>query len=77
MKAYEEIVEFMAAGPSANHLAEFEASADTKARVAHLIHKEKTDGLQPEEKAELDDFMQFEHLMRLVKARAKARLAHE
>jgi hypothetical protein len=72
MKAYEEIIEFMAAGLSPSHLANFEASTETKARVAHLIYKEKTAGLEPEEKAELDDVMQLEHLMRLVKARARA-----
>ncbi len=76
MKAYEEIVEFMAGGPSVSHVADFQASAETKERVASLIHKEKTDGLSAEEKAELDDFMQLEHLMRLVKARARQRLAH-
>jgi len=54
-----------------SHLANFEASSETKARVAHLIYKEKTAGLEPEEKAELDDVMQLEHLMRLVKARAR------
>ena len=73
MKAYEEVVEFMATGPTASRLAEFEASAATKERVASLIHKEKTAGLSIEEKAELDDFMQLEHLLRLVKAHARQR----
>lgn len=77
MKAYEEIAEFIAAGPSVDTVANFQASAQTKERVEFLIRKEKTDGLTPEEKTELDDFMQLEHLMRLVKARARRNLSHE
>ena len=76
MKAYEEIVEFMAAGPSVGNVANFQASAPVQERVELLIRKEKTEGLSPEEKMELDDFMQLEHLMRLVKARARRNLSH-
>ena len=71
MKAYEEIVQFMASGPSPKRIANFEASPATKERVALLIHREKTEGLSSEERAELDDYMQVEHLMRLVKAKAQ------
>ena len=77
MKPYEEIVELIAAGPSISNLANFKASPEASDRVELLIHKEKTDGLTPEEKLELDDFMQLEHLMRLVKARARRHLVHE
>src|SRR2546426_9503659 len=76
MKAYEEIVEFIAGGPSVSNVANFQASAQAKERVEFLIRKEKTEGLSPEEKMELEDFMQLEHLMRLVKARAHRHLAH-
>jgi hypothetical protein len=51
--------------------------AETKARVESLIEKEKNERLSANEKAELDDFLQLEHLMRLVKARARQRLADE
>jgi hypothetical protein len=71
MKAYEEIVQFMASGPDAKRIANFEASPGTKERVALLIRREKTEGLTPEERAELDDYMQVEHLMRLVKAKTR------
>ena len=71
MKAYEEVVEFIAAGPSSSALADFQAYPRAKERVAALIRKEKNEGLTPEEKAELDDCMQIEHLMNLVKARAR------
>jgi hypothetical protein len=75
--AYEEIVEFIAAGTSPTSVANFEASAATKARVADLIHREKTTGLSCEESEELDDYMRLEHLMRLAKARARRHLGDE
>jgi hypothetical protein len=77
MKAYEEVIEFIAAGPNTKRVADFQASAETKARVESLIEKEKDEGLSPKEKIELDDYLQLEHLMRLVKARARQRLADE
>ena len=74
MKAHDEIVEFIAAGPSARSVANFQASPETQARVAFLIRKEKTDGLTPGEKSELDDYMTLEHIMRLAKAKARGHL---
>ena len=43
---------------------------DRKERVGELIFREKTDGLSTDKKVELDLYLQLEHLMRLVKARA-------
>ena len=77
MKAYEEVVEWLAAGPSVRQVADFQASPAVKERVAGLLRKEKSVGLLPEEKSELDHYEQLEHIMRLAKARAAHRLAHE
>ena len=77
MKAHEEIIEFIAAGPSARSVADFQASPEAKERAALLIRKEKSEGLTPDEKAELDGFEKLELIMNLAKARARQRLAHE
>lgn len=71
IRAYDEIVEFIAAGTTPDSVATYEPSQRTKDLVADLIHKEKTTGLTPEESSELDHFLKLEHLMRLAKARAK------
>lgn len=76
MKAHEEVIEFIAGGPSVRSVAGFQASAEAKSRVELLIRKEKTDGLTPAEKSELDDFMALEHIMRLAKAKARGHLSH-
>ena len=72
IRAYQEIVDFIAAGSTPAAVAKFEASQATKDRVADLVHKEKASGLTPEESSELDHFMKVEHLMRLAKAQARA-----
>ena len=72
-RAYDELVEFIAAGTTPDSVARFEPSQRTKDDVANLVRKEKTSGLSREESSELDHFMKLEHLMRLVKARARTR----
>ncbi len=76
-KAYEELIDFIAAGTKPDDVIAYEPSQAAKERVANLIHKEKTDGLTPEEKSELDNYMQLEHIMRLTKARARRYVTHE
>jgi hypothetical protein len=71
IRAYDEIVEFIAAGTTPEAVVRFEPSQATKDFVADLIHKEKTTGLTEDESSELDHFTKLEHLMRLAKARAR------
>ena len=70
MKAYEEIVEFIASGTTPSNVAAFRPSEETKQRVADLIQLEKRSEISPEEESELNHYLQLEHLMRLAKARA-------
>ena len=77
LKAYEEVIEFIAAGTSPGSVIAFRPSPDVKTRVTALLRKEKIDGLSSDEKSELDHYMQLEHLMRLAKARARQHLANE
>jgi hypothetical protein len=76
-KAYDELVDFIAAGSTPASVLNFQPSAQTKDRVMELIRKEKDGGLLPEETCELDDYLKLEHLMRLAKARARNRLGCE
>ena len=71
IRAYDEIVEFIASGTTPQSVMSFVASQATKNRVADLIHREKTTGLSPGESSELDHYLKIEHLMRLAKARAR------
>ncbi|MFI5461399.1 MAG: hypothetical protein ACHRXM_38855 [Isosphaerales bacterium] len=73
-RAYEEFVNFIAAGPSSQLVAAFQPSDTTRQCVAALVAREKTTGLTAEETSELDHYLQLEHLMRLAKARARRHL---
>ena len=77
MRAYEEVIEFIAAGTSPSSVITFEPSDAVKERTADLIYREKTADLSPDEKAELDHYMQLEHLMRLAKAHARKYITNE
>jgi len=77
VRAYEEVIEFIAAGTRPSSLIAFQPSDTVKERVADLIHREKTTGLSPDEKSELEHYMQLEHLMRLAKARARQYIGSE
>ncbi len=77
MRAYEEIVDFIAAGTTPDGVIAYQPSKAAKMRVADLIYQEKTVGLSPEEKSELDYYMHLEHIIRLAKARAHKFVAHE
>jgi methylase of polypeptide subunit release factors len=73
--AYDEIIDFIAAGLTPTSLIAFQPSEAAKERVAELIFREKNMALSMEEKAELDRYMVLEHLLRLAKVRAHQHLA--
>ena len=77
IKAYEEIVDFIAAGTTPKDVISFRPSETAQERVADLLAREKDGELSPAEKSELDHYMQLEHLMRLTKARARDFLPNE
>ena len=73
--AYFEIIDFIAAGTTPEAVAHFLPSPEAQRRVAELIEREKEEGLSPEEVAELDHFMELEHILRMAKAKARQILA--
>jgi hypothetical protein len=69
--AYLEIIDFIAAGTTPAKVIQFRPSSEAERRVTDLIEREKAGGLSPGEKAELDHFMELEHILRRAKARAR------
>lgn len=76
-RVYEEIVEFIAGGSTPGDVAAWVPSAEARDRVAELVQGEKESTLAPEEQAELNHYLELEHLMRLAKARARRGRGHE
>ena len=77
IKAYEEVVDFIAAGTTPQNVIAFRPSEAAQERVEDLLSREKDGELSPAEKSELDHYLQLEHLMRLAKARARDFLPNE
>ena len=73
--AYLEIIDFIASGTTPETVAHFLPSPEAQQRVAELIEREKEYSLSPEEQAELDHFMELEHILRMAKAKARQILA--
>lgn len=76
-KAYEEIVDFIAAGTTPQNVIAFRPSEAARERVSDLLERKREGELSPAEKSELDHYLQLEHLMRMAKARAHDFLPHE
>ena len=70
-KAYEEIVDFIAAGTSPQNVIAFRPSEASQQRVWELVEREKGAGISAEETSELEHYLQLEHIMRMAKARAQ------
>ena len=76
-RAYEEIINFIAAGTTPESVVKFQPSEVVKERVADLIFQEKNGEISTEEKSELDHYLLLEHLIRLAKARARAYMTEQ
>jgi hypothetical protein len=77
MKCYDEVIDFIASGPSPGAVASFRLSDAVNRRAELLVQREKSGELTTDEKSELDHYLELEHIMRLAKARARQRLPHE
>lgn len=71
---YDTVADFIAS-MNPRKILELRADPEMQQQLEKLIEKEKTTGLGPEEKEELDHYIVLERLIRLAKARARYRLA--
>ena len=70
-KAYSEIVDLFARGSSSTDILQFRPSARAQRRARYLLERNKAGRLTAEEASELERLGELEHLMQLVKARAR------
>lgn len=72
---YMELVDFVARGSTAEEVANFRPSPEAQKRVAELLERQRESKLTEQETAELDGFVQLEHMLGLAKAKAQLILA--
>jgi hypothetical protein len=70
-RSYEEIIDFIAAGTTPQSLVAFHPSPSVQQRVAELVDRSKDGSISVEDKSELEDYLQLEHIMIMAKARAR------
>lgn len=64
---YREIYYFLASAPSREQILAYRPSAITQERIDYLLGASKRGQLSAEEEAELDEFEQVEHFVRMLK----------
>lgn len=70
-KAYDDIVDLFARGTPPEEIVRFRPSRKAQNRACDLLARSKTHELTAEETEELDRLGDLEHLVQLVKARAR------
>jgi hypothetical protein len=68
---YDDLVELLARSADADEVLSFQLSTEKQTRLDQLLDKNREGTLSPHESAELDSFEQFEHIVRLLKARLR------
>ena len=72
--AYNEVIEFLGCGATAQEISEFHLSPTAQARARSLLDKNKEGALTPAEEAELDSYIELEDFMGLLKVQALRQL---
>ncbi len=67
----EEIISFLGSSPSLERIADYKISATAQTRLEGLLEKNREDVLTPEEKAELDQYLQYRHILIVLKSSAR------
>jgi CBS domain containing-hemolysin-like protein len=70
-KSYGEIIDFIARGTTPESVVALRPSEALQQRVALLTERSEEGLLSPEERSELEDCLQLEHIMVMAKARAR------
>jgi hypothetical protein len=74
---YQEVYHFLASAPTHAEILAFRPSAATQQRILNLLERNKTGQLSAEEQAELDEFEQVEHLVRMLKLHTRELMTAE
>lgn len=74
---YEELIDFLVQHIPPQAIIDFRPSPQSQARVDALLSASKGSGLSPDEKREMEQYLMLEHLIQLLKAKARLRQQNE
>ncbi len=68
------VTDFIASAPSLQAIADYCLPSDLQERAHDLLDKNRAGNLNEEERHEMDEFRQLDHILTLVKAKARLKL---
>lgn len=74
---FDEVLEFLASTPTPQQILEFHPSEKLDRHISYLLELNREGKLSADESAELDEFARLEHFMRMLKIKARQKLANE
>ena len=74
---FDEITDFLAAGPSSAGILAYRPSDVLNRRLHELLDRNADDALSPAEQDELNEFLRMNHLLKMIQAKARLKLIDE
>jgi hypothetical protein len=71
---FDEILEFIVSTPTLEEMLDFRPSQDANQRIEMLLEHNRNGTLSEAERVELDEFMEAEHFVRMLKIKAQKKL---
>lgn len=68
------VTDFLSSAPSLPEIADYRLPPELQERAHALLDKNRAGNLSDEERVEMDEFRQIDHLLTLVKAKARLKL---
>lgn len=72
---HHEVIDFLSSSPSLEQIVQFKISASAQERLEALLDKNREEQLSAEEQTELDQYLQYRHVLILLKASARRAIA--
>jgi len=71
---FSEVLDFMASSPTSQEILDYKPSMEMENRLRDLLTKNEKDALSPQEREELNAFMNLNHFMNMLKIRVREKL---
>jgi hypothetical protein len=68
------VTDFLGSAPSLEEIVAYRLPDELQERAHYLLQKNRDNSVTNEERAEMDEFRQLDHLLTLVKAKARLKL---
>lgn len=72
---FDEITDFLASAPTAEQIIAFKLSNEIEKRALDLLELNRQNRLTPDERDEMNAFVQMDHFMTVLKAKTRLKLA--